>query len=644
MLERITAARQESFHDTLFARTSAPWDPAFWRDLAASSDRDQRRMDSLWRRSGAAVATHWQANPARSALLLGLAVLVVVVAGWFGVRTLPRLVGRHIPPGRLRRSAPAVVRVLLATLAAAWTVNLLDAALLPSDLPEAVARLAALVGGLLVFAVFVNALGSVLLAVRSPSWRLPPISDEGARALRWLPLAAAVAIVVATAPQRVAELVNASLPLTKALTVLAALVPMLVVLWALLRIQRLQSAVTRAAADPAAGAGAGATAHFSPWVHLVLAAGWFGVVVCLLGVLAGYLALAGFVAMQMLWTAVVLATLYLGMRFIDDLVVAVLGAKGLAGRRMERRFGMDPRHAERLAVVLSALLRVVLALLGLIALLVPYGAGGEDLITRTLGLARGITIGELIVSPAGMVRAIVVFLLALGVFHLVKRWLDNRYLPTTALDPGMRASVVSLFGYAGIVAAVAMALAAIGVGLERIAWIASALSVGIGFGLQAIVQNFISGLILLAERPVKVGDWVVVGDAEGDIRRINVRATEIQTGDRTTVLVPNSELITKAVRNRTYADAQGLVKIVLPMPLATDADLVRELVLDVFRGHPGMLEAPAPSVLIDGISDKGQVMFNATGFVASPRQAAGVRSALLFEILRRLRQLEIRMI
>ena len=292
----------------------------------------------------------------------------------------------------------------------------------------------------------------------------------------------------------------------------------------------------------------------------------------------------------------------------------------------------------------SALLRVVLALLGLIALLVPYGAGGEDLITRTLGLARGITIGELIVSPAGMVRAIVVFLLALGVFHLVKRWLDNRYLPTTALDPGMRASVVSLFGYAGIVAAVAMALAAIGVGLERIAWIASALSVGIGFGLQAIVQNFISGLILLAERPVKVGDWVVVGDAEGDIRRINVRATEIQTGDRTTVLVPNSELITKAVRNRTYADAQGLVKIVLPMPLATDADLVRELVLDVFRGHPGMLEAPAPSVLIDGISDKGQVMFNATGFVASPRQAAGVRSALLFEILRRLRQLEIRMI
>jgi small-conductance mechanosensitive channel len=182
------------------------------------------------------------------------------------------------------------------------------------------------------------------------------------------------------------------------------------------------------------------------------------------------------------------------------------------------------------------------------------------------------------------------------------------------------------------------------VGLERIAWIASALSVGIGFGLQAIVQNFISGLILLAERPVKVGDWVVVGDAEGDIRRINVRATEIQTGDRTTVLVPNSELITKTVRNRTYSNAEGLVKVVLPMPLATDADLVRELLLEAFREHPGILDAPAPAVLIDGISDKGQVLFSATGFVATPRQAASTRSALLFEILRRLRQLNIRMV
>jgi small-conductance mechanosensitive channel len=379
-------------------------------------------------------------------------------------------------------------------------------------------------------------------------------------------------------------------------------------------------------------------------MNVAVSIAWVAVSVCILGLLTGFIALAGFVALQVLWTGVVLATVYLFMRFVDDLVGALLGAKGVAGRRINDRFGLDPRHVERIAVVLSAVLRTLLALLGLIALAMPYGASGDDLIDRALGLARGISIGQLVLSPASVVRAIIVFLLASGVFHLVKRWLARRYLPTTRMDEGMRASVVTLFGYATMVLAVAMALAAIGVGLERIAWIASALSVGIGFGLQAIVQNFISGLILLAERPVKVGDWVVVGDAEGDIRRINVRATEIQTGDRSTVLVPNSELITKTVRNRTYSNAEGLVKVVLPMPLATDADLVRELLLEAFREHPGILDAPAPAVLIDGISDKGQVLFSATGFVATPRQAASTRSALLFEILRRLRQLNIRMV
>jgi small-conductance mechanosensitive channel len=646
LLDRIAAARQDTFHRTLSERTVPPWSPRFWRNLADNRDRDDARLASLSNDTRDAVAQHLRSAPGRPVLYLALALLVAVGVGWFGARTVPRLVGRHVPPGRLRRSAPAVARLLLSTLAAWWIVGLLRAALLPADAPPAVERLAGLVGDLLVFATFVTMLGAVLLAVRSPSWRLPAISDEGARALRPLPPATALAIVIATFTQRLAALVNASLPLAVALTALAALVSTLVVLWALLRVRGLQRKADRADAEAvAAGAADAAKAagrpHFKPWMNIAAGIGWVGVSICLLGLATGHVALSGFIALQLLWTGVVLATLYLGMRYIDDLACAVLGAKGLAAPRMNSRFGLDPRHVQRLAVVTSAVLRVLLALLGLIALAMPYGASGDDLIDRALGLARGITVGQLELSPAKVVRAIMVFLLASGVFHVVKRWLARRYLPTTKMDEGMRSSVVTLFGYATMVVAVAMAAAAIGVSLERIAWIASALSVGIGFGLQAIVQNFISGLILLAERPVKVGDWVVVGDAEGDIRRINVRATEIQTGDRTTVLVPNSELITKTVRNRTYANSEGVVKIVLPMPLSTNADLVRELLLEAFREHPGILEAPAPAVLIDGI-DKGQILFSATGFVSTPRQASNARSALLFEILRKLRQLDIR--
>lgn len=644
LLERIAAQRQETFHQTLSERTRPPWNPRFWHDLAENRIRDEKRLSGLWRDTRDTVAGHWRSGAMRSSLYLALALLVAVAIGWFGARKVPRLVGKHIPPGPLRRSAPAIARLALSTLAAWWIVGLAYAALLPSSPPAAVAGLAGLAGGTLVFATFVTTLGTVLLAVRSPSWRLPAISDEGARALRPVPLAAALAIVFASFPQQLGALVNASLPLTVALTALAALVSIAVVLVALVRVHRLQARTDREAVAAGDADAATARPHFRPWINIATSIGWAGTGICLLGLLTGHVALSGFIALQMLWTGVVLATLFLGMRFIDDLVCAVLGARGLAGRRINSRFDLDPRHVERLAVVLSAVLRTLLALLGLIALAMPYGASGDDLIDRALGLARGISIGQLELSPASVVRAIAVFLLATGVFHLVKRWLARRYLPTTRMDEGMRASVVTLFGYATTVVAVALALAAIGVGLERIAWIASALSVGIGFGLQAIVQNFISGLILLAERPVKVGDWVVVGDAEGDIRRINVRATEIQTGDRTTVLVPNSELITKTVRNRTFSNAEGLVKIVLPMPLATDSDLVRELLLEAFREHPGILDAPAPAVLIDGITDKGQVLFNATAFVATPRQAANVRSALLFEILRKLRQLNIRMV
>ena len=131
-----------------------------------------------------------------------------------------------------------------------------------------------------------------------------------------------------------------------------------------------------------------------------------------------------------------------------------------------------------------------------------------------------------------------------------------------------------------------MASAYLGLHLTQVTLIASALSVGIGFGLQAVVQNFVSGLILLVERPVKVGDWVALGDIEGDIRRINVRATEIQMGDRSTMIVADSELITKTVRNVTWGAPLGQVQI--SFTVGYDADL------DDGRGHPdGRVQADA---------------------------------------------------
>ena len=146
---------------------------------------------------------------------------------------------------------------------------------------------------------------------------------------------------------------------------------------------------------------------------------------------------------------------------------------------------------------------------------------------------------------------------------MVKRWLERELLPRTALEPSLQLSIATIFGYVGAIAAISFALSGLGFDLQKIALIAGALSVGIGFGLQSIVSNFVSGLILLTERPIRVGDSIVVKGEEGWVRRVRVRATEIETFDRASVIIPNSELITGIVKNWTRVNtlAASSVKV-----------------------------------------------------------------------------------
>ena len=211
-------------------------------------------------------------------------------------------------------------------------------------------------------------------------------------------------------------------------------------------------------------------------------------------------------------------------------------------------------------------------------------------------------------------------------------WLTDTYLPKTELDLGARNSVSTVARYVGIIIAVIWALSAMGLQLSKLALLVSALSVGIGFGLQVITQNFVSGLILLAERPVKIGDWVKLGDQEGDIRRISLRSTEIQVGDKSTLIVPNSELVTKTVRNMTMGNNQGRIQIQFAVPPSTDVGNLRQALLDAYTAHTNVLKQPAPTVYIDSIAG-GQITINSFAYVASPRQVYATRSDLYFSLL-----------
>ena len=319
------------------------------------------------------------------------------------------------------------------------------------------------------------------------------------------------------------------------------------------------------------------------------------------------------------------------LKFADDLATWVLAPSSRAGQTIVLTTGLSESRVEQADVLLSAVLRVGVIVLGVLMLAAPFGnlnafLGGLD------SLSGGLKIGETTLRPGSVLYAVLVFLVVWAVMQTFQRWLSDTYLPKTELDAGARNSISTVTRYLGIIAAVLWGVTALGIGLEKLALVVSALSVGIGFGLQAITQNFVSGLILLAERPVKIGDWVKLGDQEGDIRRINVRSTEIQVSDKSTLIVPNSELITKTIRNMTMGNNQGRIQIQFAVPPSTDVGNLRQALLDAYTAHTNVLKQPAPTVYIDSIAG-GQITINSFAYVASPRQVYGTRSDLYFSLL-----------
>ena len=643
----ISALRRSEFQARLGERTASILSALFWAELQmdVSGDllRATRLFDGLAAAARAGGTAVWASVALVMAMLLGLHV-------WAG-RALLDLTTTRVPPGRLRRSLHAWTRVLLPTataglMAEAAYLGLVWTAPLPELLAPTMGRLA----GVICFGGYAVGLGHALLLPGQPSWRLLPLPDGVALKLRWLPPVLALLMVLTWAFVQLTAQINASLVTTVAVDCMVALAMALAMGMALL-----QSHLARrhAMREPVLAA------NWPPiplWLTTVVGLAWFGVAGSLLALLLGYVALGSFVVHQMAWVAVVLGSAYLLAVLVDDGFTAMLGPKtspaGAAGAVLsteDAAAAADMPAARFLkmraqaAVLLSGLGRLLVVALALMLLLAPFGEGPSELFERADKLHQGISIGEFQILPASVLQAALVFILCLAVVRIVRRWLKEDLLPTTSLDAGMQVWTSTLFAYAGNLLALSLGLAAVGIGLERIAWVASALSVGIGFGLQAVVQNFVSGIIMLAEKPVKVGDWVSLGGIEGDIRRINVRATEIQMGDRSTVIVPNSEFITKTVRNVTHANPLGLVKILLPVPLDADADQVRSLMLELFEAHADVLKTPEPSVQLDSIDSAGMV-FNATAFVNSPRAAYGVRSALLFDVLRRLREADISLV
>ncbi|MDM0018054.1 DUF3772 domain-containing protein [Variovorax saccharolyticus] len=653
----LLSKRRALFEAQLTERAPSPLGREFWEDIGDAWAGDLARLERLGDEVAEGLQTARQPGHAAPVLgTLAIALLVALLGNWLAERALARFAARFLPPGRLRRSllviAIVTTNVLLVGLAAQGVFAVLDNhgvwATQTRKLGQSVVQSS-------IFIAFVVGLGRALLSNGRPSWRLPPITDPLAARLAPFPWVMALVAAVVWAPIQVNAVVEASFAAVVATHVMTALLLTAMIGAMLLRLHSTPAAEAPAA-EPApkeASPGPAASAPTPPdsdsgalerpmWVGVLLAGVTLILIAIWVLVATGYVAMGSFLASQLTWAGIVAAAFYVLFKFADDLFMAVVSSRSNFGQRLQLSFGLQSRTLDQAAVVLSGLSRVILFFYMVIALATPLGTSPGEVYQRSGKFGGGIKIGEIQLVPSAIISAVAVLVIGFIALRVVKRWLEQRFLPHTGLEPGMQSSITTLLGYVGGILVVAFGLSALGIGIERIAWVASALSVGIGFGLQAIVQNFISGLILLAERPVKVGDWVVLGNAEGDVRRINVRATEIQLGDRSTMIVPNSEFITKTVRNMTLSNAEGRVLIRLPMPLTTHATRAREVMLAAFANHPGVLASPAPAVTLEGV-EVGFLIFQAVAYVQSPRLAGGVRSDVLFAMLDGLRTADLPM-
>ena len=246
---------------------------------------------------------------------------------------------------------------------------------------------------------------------------------------------------------------------------------------------------------------------------------------------------------------------------------------------------------------LRAVINPTLLLIAIFSLLNLWGLPGDFMLQAATRLLFGFKIGGIQISLIAVALGIVVFFGSLTVMRIVKSKLSDNVLAKIDMDDGIKHSLVSGVSFVGFIISILLAIIAMGIDLTNLAFIAGALSVGIGFGLQDVIKNLVSGIIILLERPFRVGDWVIMNGEEGKIKQINIRSTEMETFKRTSVIIPNATLLSSSVTNLTHGDNMARQSIKVGVAYNSDPEKVKQILLDCAKECKDILRYPEPYVL-----------------------------------------------
>ena len=623
---RISAARRQLFAERTFARSSSVLNPQLWAAVGREVPVDVEEMGSL--------IGNWIGAIGEQPMLakIGMAAIVIVLAlaaaplGWLARRFVYRDPAQGAP-SRLRRAlAAAGIFVLFAALPLAGlgvlagaldSFNLADPSM--QGLIDAAFEAARVL-------IVVNALGRGVLAPGRTVWRLIPIGDRTAAIIYRLAMTIAAIWAVERLIEPAAD-AAASLNIAVAARGVGALIAAIAIAYALRQL----------GSQPIGAQGSQPNDAWTPLRTL----GWAAALVIFLAGLTGYIAFATFLVNQAIYLSVLGSALTIADIIAQDGIAAVFKPDGPIGARLMAMAGLRRHALAQISVILQGVARVVVLVVAVAAVLKPWGVQSQDMLGSLRSAYFGFSLGGVTLSLSSMIGAAIVFAIAVFVTRLIQNWLGSRLLPQTRLDAGASNSVQTIFGYLGVIIAILLAGAQIGVDAQKLALIAGGLSVGIGFGLQTIANNFVSGLILLWERTVRVGDWVVVGTEQGFVRAINARATEIETFDRGILIVPNSNLVSGIVKNWVRNDRVGRIIVSINVAYESNLDEMRDLMIAAAKAQDQVLAIPAPSVLFAEFGDWA-LKFNLVCFVDDIELGERTRSDINFDILRRMREAGLR--
>lgn len=487
-----------------------------------------------------------------------------------------------------------------------------------------VAQLMAALCSLIFVVLFIYRLACAVLSPDMPNWQLLPVAPKPARILIWLLTAAAFTHSIEYFLEVLNGVMSSPLSLTVAKSVIGT-----VMVGALM----LAIAFLKPLRDPETG-------KPRSWPRLAK------IILILLGLMPilaavfGYIGLARFVAQQIVVTGAFIVTMYLGFLTARAITHEKAFANTSVGHSLRAKFNATDATLDQLGLVSGIAINLIVLLIGVPLVLMQFGFQWSELRNGFMRIMTGFEIGSFSVSPISILTGVMLFVVGYILTRLFQSWLDGSVMARGRIDAGVRNSIKTVVGYVGLAVAALVGVSAAGINLSSFALVAGGLSLGIGFGLQNIVSNFVSGLILLAERPLKVGDWVETGTVSGFVKKISVRATEVETFQRETIIVPNSTLINNNVGNWTHRNKLGRSDLQILLPYRDDARKIQAMLLEIAREIPLVLKNPEPMVFLmnmtEPVSSNMMMRFEIRIFLADITSALGVRNELQFTLIERL--------